>query len=291
MLCKSPFMIGPLPCPCQRCMPCRVNKKRLWTFRLELEAKKHTDSCVATLTYNDLNLPEGGQLVKTHAQKWIRSLRKIYAPQKIRYFLVGEYGENSFRPHYHVVLFGISAVLAGGLDGRSGLVKKTWKYGNVLVDGCSPESISYIAGYVTKKLTKDERQLKNLPPEFTRMSLRPGIGAGAVKDIARVLRSDAGLGFLKETGDVPHALRYGSKTVSIGRYLRGKIRDVLWGSSVAPIQKTKQYWQEMWALRKKAENDPARTSPSFKNYLVDMNAQKVLNLEARLKIQPTRRKL
>lgn len=291
MLCKSPFMIGPLPCPCQRCMPCRVNKKRLWTFRLELEGKKHKESCVATLTYNDLNLPEGGKLVPLHAQKWLRSLRKIYAPKKIRYFLVGEYGENKSRPHYHCVLFGISPLVGGGLDGRSGLVKKSWKYGNVLVDGCSLESISYIAGYVTKKLTKDERELKGLPPEFTRMSLRPGIGAGAVKDIARVLRSDAGLGFVKETGDVPHALRNGSKIVPIGRYLRGKIRNVLWGSDVAPAAKTKAYWDEMWSLRKKAEADPKRTACSFKDYLVDINAQKVLNLETRLKIQPLRRKL
>lgn len=289
MLCKSPFMIGPLPCPCQRCMPCRVNKKRLWTFRLELEAKKHTDSCVATLTYNDLNLPEGGKLVPYHAQKWLRSLRKVCAPKKIRYYLVGEYGENSFRPHYHVVLFGIGPLLAGGIDGRSGLVKKTWKYGNVLVDGCSPESISYISGYVTKKLTKDERETKNLPAEFTRMSLRPGIGAGAVKDIARVLRSDAGLGFVKESGDVPHSLRYGPKTVSIGRYLRGKIRNELWGTTVAPEAKTKAYWKEMWELRKKAEADPRRKASSFKDYLVDMNSQKVLNLETRLKIQPSRR--
>lgn len=299
MLCKSPFMIGPLPCPCQRCMPCRVNKKRLWTFRLELEAKKHIESCVATLTYNDLNLPEGGQLVPSHAQKWIRSLRKVYAPKKIRYFLVGEYGENTLRPHYHVVLFGVSAAVAGGIDRWSGLVKKTWKYGNVFVDGCSSESISYIAGYVTKKLTKNDRELKGLPPEFTRMSLRPGIGAGAAKDISKVLCTDAGLGYLKETGDVPFSLRYGSKTVPIGRYLRGLLREKLKIGCMdsrgllrgTPLIRQKAYWQEMWALRKKAENDPRRKATSFKDYLVDTNAQKILNMETRLKIQPTRRKL
>lgn len=284
MLCKSPFMIGPLPCACQRCMPCRINKKRIWTFRLELEAKKHLSSCVVTLTYNRVYLPEGGSLVPFHAQAFLKRLRTLLAPKKIRYFLVGEYGEDSFRPHYHVLLFGLGAHVAGGLDGRSGLVKQAWKYGYVYVDECSSEAISYVAGYVTKKLTQNERDLKQLTPEFTRMSLRPGIGAGAVEDIARVLRTDVGLASIALNGDVPHALRHGTKLVSIGRYLRGKLRKSVMGSSEQTADRKKAYWQEMWALRKKAEDDPSRKAKKFSQYLVDMNAQKMRNLEARTKI-------
>lgn len=285
MLCKSPFMIGPLPCACERCMPCRIKKKRLWTFRLELEKTHHQDACVVTLTYNDLNLPVGGSLEKSHPQLWLKRLRKVLAPSKVRFFLAAEYGETSRRPHYHVILFGVSALVAGGVDGRSGLVKQTWKYGNVLVDDCSSEAIAYVAGYVTKKLTTEERKIHGLVPEFLRMSLRPyGIGAYSTGRIARALSSDAGLQSIAQTGDVPYTFRFGSKTVSIGRYLRGLLREKLWGSRETPIARKKLYWQEMWALRKKAASDPARKTFTFKDYLVDLNAQKVLNLEARTKL-------
>lgn len=285
MLCKSPYMIGPLPCACGRCMPCRVNKKRNWTMRLELELFHHKEACVVTLTYNDLNLPDGGQLEKTHAQLWLKSLRKVLAPSKIRFFLAGEYGTETKRPHFHAILFGVSALVAGGADGRSGLVAKTWKKGYFYVDKCSKEAIAYVAGYVTKKLTGSERESAGgLNPEFIRMSLRPGIGAKSAKDIARALSSDVGLESIKAHGDVPFTLRLGPKNVSIGRYLRGKIRNELFGTTEVPLAKTKAYWQEMWALRKKAETDPSRKASSFKNYLVDMNTQKIINLEARTKI-------
>lgn len=297
MLCKSPYMIGPLPCACGRCMPCRVNKKRNWTFRLELEALGHLDSCVATLTYNEWNLPEGGTLVREHAQKWIRALRKVYAPKKIRYYLVGEYGSKKKRPHYHVIVFGMGADCAGGpvtpVGRIGGLVQKTWRYGNVLVDDLNSEGIAYVAGYVTKKLTEDVRKADGLVPEFTRMSLRPGIGGRAVSKLARGMASDVGLRYIAESGDVPHALLRCGKIVPIGRYLRGLLRAQLAIGSPdengklrrPPVEKSKQYWAEMWALRKEAESNP-KGAASFKEWLVNRDRQKICNLEARLGIQP-----
>lgn len=288
MLCKSPYMIGPLPCACGRCMPCRVNKKRNWTFRLELEASRYKEACVVTLTYNDLNLPDGGSLDKTHPQLWLKSFRKVLAPLKIRFFLAAEYGKTTQRPHFHCILFGVGAERVGGpitnVGRVAGLAKQTWKHGNILVDECSKEAIAYVAGYVTKKLTEEERKVGGLEREFIRMSLRPGIGAKSAEDIARVLSTDVGLVAIKANGDVPFTLRFGPKNVSIGRYIRGQIRKRLWGSIEAPLERKKLYWQEMWTLRKKAETDPSRKASSFKQYLVDMNAQKIINLEARTKI-------
>lgn len=288
MLCKSPYMIGPLPCACQRCMPCRVNKKRLWTFRCEVEAEQHRHSSVATLTYRKSRLPEGGTLEKTHLQKFLKRLRKAYfkkTQKKIRYFACGEYGLTSKRPHYHIILFGAKASDMGGENGRQGLVNRSWKFGNTLVDDCSPEAIAYVAGYVTKKLNTDERTQKGLAPEFIRMSLRPyGIGGGSIPPIARVLKTPYGLESIAITGDVPHALRRGGKTVPIGRYLRGLLREKVLGTRDTPKAAKLLYWQEMWALRKKAQADPARKAQTFAQYLIDMNKQKVLNLEARTKI-------
>lgn len=297
MLCKSPYMIGPLPCACGRCMPCRVNKKRNWTFRMELESQKHAENCVVTLTYNDLNLPIGGSLVPDHLTKWLKRLRKILAPKKIRYYVVGEYGGKTKRPHYHAIIFGLDPFTAGGIVtpvGRiGGVVKKTWKYGNILVDDCGSEAIAYVAGYVTKKLTTEQRKTNGLIPELTRMSLRPGIGAHATKDIARGMASGPGLRYMSESGDVPHALWKSGKIVPIGRYLRGLLRAELAIGSPdengklrkPPLQKTKQYWKEMWTLRKEAESNKKGAS-SFKEWLIDRDAQKILNMEARMAIQP-----
>jgi hypothetical protein len=283
-------------------MPCSVNKKRNWTFRLELEAQNHVENCVVTLTYNELNVPSDGSLVKEHAQKWIRKLRKILAPSKIRYYLVGEYGGKKKRPHYHAIVFGLGADRGGGpvtLLGRiEGVVKKAWPYGNVLVDDCKPEGIAYVAGYVTKKLTSDERKSNGLVPEFTRMSLRPGIGAQATKAIASSLASHSGQKFIRESGDVPHALLRAGKIVPIGRYLRGLLRAELAIGAPdengklrkPPLQKAKKYWAEMYQLRREAAAN-TKGATSFKSYLVDMNAQKIKNLEARLAIQPIKESL
>lgn len=283
MLCKSPFMIGPLPCACGRCMPCRVNKKRLWTWRNQVESLDHKKSAVATLTYRTSRLPEGGSLNKTHLQLFIKRLRRKIS-KKIRYFACGEYGETTKRPHFHILLYGLDPLLAGGHDGKGGLVKQTWKYGHTLVDEISPEAIAYVAGYVTKKLNSEERAEKGLAPERLFMSLRPGIGASFSSKIARTLKTPDGLLAVTANGDVPHALRYNGKTVPIGRYIRGRLRKEILGTTETPVKKTIEYWKEMWALRKTGEADPRRKAKTYANYLVDINAQKVLNLEARVKL-------
>lgn len=46
-------MIGVMPCPCGKCIPCLINRKRLWKHRLILESYCHDKSAFVTLTYND----------------------------------------------------------------------------------------------------------------------------------------------------------------------------------------------------------------------------------------------
>ena len=117
MLCKRPYMYkGVLAAGCGQCLPCRINRRRKWTYRMLFEAMKHDHSAFITLTYE--NAPEfyGVQtLDPEHTKRFIDRLRKRlkrdtslphYFPKKIRYFLVGEYGDESDRPHYHLALFG-----------------------------------------------------------------------------------------------------------------------------------------------------------------------------------------
>lgn len=83
-------------------------------------------------------------------------------------------------------------------------------------------SAQYIAGYVVKKMTRpDDPRLLGRLPEFARMSLKPGIGAGAIPDVASALMQYK----LEASGrDVPNSLRHGSRLLPLGRYLMKRLR-------------------------------------------------------------------
>ena len=65
----------------------------------------HQKNCFITLTYSDENLPQDGKLNYTHFQLFFKRLRK-YAGKDIGFFMCGEYGETTQRPHYHACIFG-----------------------------------------------------------------------------------------------------------------------------------------------------------------------------------------
>lgn len=298
MLCEKPYMIDKVPCPCTKCFPCRVNRRRLWAHRIQLESLKSSDSCFVTLTYGEKNLPEGSDLSPKHTQDWLKRLRKILAPEKIRYFLVGEYGDKTQRPHYHAALFGVHPIVAGGYDGQHGVVQKSWNQGYTFVGDLTPDSAMYVAGYCTKKMTsrKDPR-LNGRHPEFARMSLRPGLGASAVEDIARSLGTDVGLRDIAQVGDVPHSLTHGRKSLPLGRYLRGKLREKIgYSSAKTPRESLKKYEESLSQLYEDALQDPkikkAHEKPlsvgdklmgitRIARLYVDMNKQKINNLKSR----------
>jgi len=101
----------------------------------------------------------------------------------------------------------------------------------VMVGQLSMASAQYIAGYVTKKMThRLDIRLDGRHPEFARMSLRPGIGALAMHNVA----SDMMRWHLEKNGDVPTALRYGGKLLPLGRYLRRELRKMVGKNEKAP---------------------------------------------------------
>lgn len=205
-------------------MPCRINKKRIWTHRLILESLLHDQSTFITLTYNDDHLPSNSSLVPLHPSSWMKRYRRAIYPQKIRFFLVGEYGETNGRPHYHAAIFG---------GHWTDPIQETWTHpktkkpiGNIHIGDITPYSAAYLCGYVTKKWTNEDHfELKGRHPEFSRQSNRPGIGANAAKIIADTIFSPHGIAELYKTGDVPHVLKHGGKIRPLGTFLRQKIRD------------------------------------------------------------------
>lgn len=207
-------------------MPCRINKRRAWTARLILEsAMTELPSYFVSLTYAPEFLPENGSLRPkdlTLFLKRVRSRLEYEGHPNFRYFACGEYGDISQRPHYHVLFFGLADVQ---------LVSDCWhdpatgrSLGIVDVGDCSPQSIAYVAGYTTKKMTsKDDIRLNGRHPEFIRCSRRPGIGYEAARELARQMTSKAGCSHLIKTNGVFREIRYGGKRLPLDRYMRDLI--------------------------------------------------------------------
>lgn len=204
-----------------------------------LESKVHDSSVIVTLTYRDE--PPGGSLVPRDAQLWLKRLRKQLEPLKIRYFLAGEYGDVTERPHYHAVLFGLALDPAHGWSNVAGadgqyecrcstcvLVRETWGLGRIDVQGFDEKGAQYVCGYVTKKLTDpDDFRLQGREPEFSRMSRRRGLGATSTVAMAEALSDASGVRLIGALGDVPSVLQHGKKKLPLGRYLRRVLREEL----------------------------------------------------------------
>lgn len=240
-----------------------------------LEQLKHNESCFCTLTYATEHLPESGSLSKRDLQLWLKRLRKEI-PTKIRYYAVGEYGDRTWRPHYHAALYGVSYLQAKIIEG-------TWKKGMIHIGELTKESAQYICGYVVKKLTNGKdpeviRKLAGREPEFCRMSLRPGIGASAMIDVADAVMSSTAMSI---QSDVPGVLRHGPRLMPLGRYLKKKLRALCWiDEEEASKEGMTAYKSEILAEVIKTEN----VSKSIKKIISEKNQQKVIQTEVRHRI-------
>lgn len=276
MICTAPYKQGAMWYPCGQCMPCRIARKRVWAFRLELESKCHPGGSVVTLTYEVE--PEGRTLQPRDTCLWLKRLRKAMEPVKLRYYLVGEYGSQLQRPHYHVLLFNLE--LSQSHDALQPyrcqcstctLIRSTWGLGRIYVDALSPASIRYVCGYVTKKMTSaSDDRLLGRHPEFARMSM--GIGAAAVPSIA-----DALVGLQLAT-DVPRALFNGGRYRALGRYLVRRLRRSMGRLESTPQAALDAYCQEMRDLCESV--GPAQAAASRSATM----AQKARQVEARASI-------
>lgn len=172
---------------CGQCLGCRLRRSRDWSVRVMHEASQWKDNCFVTLTYGRDKLPEGGSLCYRDFQLFMMRLRWDIYPRRVRFFMCGEYGSATFRPHYHACLFNVNFAdrVVGGTSGsgnvwfKSERLKKLWTHGIVSVQDLTPQTAAYCARYIMKKVTGDlaENYYGDLVPEFSRCSLKPGIGS------------------------------------------------------------------------------------------------------------------
>ncbi len=190
----------PTTVSCGQCIGCRMNDTLHWSIRIMHQTRMEEQSCFLTLTYDDYNLPKDQSLDLVHVQKFIKALRKQTRPFK--YFLAGEYGDTTMRPHYHLCIMGedflddrahYTNTKNGDSLYKSPLVDKTWGKGSHnLIGELTQESARYVASYVNKRWRGPTAHLKynvlfiekdgtakihKLKPEFATMSRRPGLGS------------------------------------------------------------------------------------------------------------------
>lgn len=203
MRCISPISISNpetkkaadrLTVPCGRCEGCLYNRRADWAFRLKQEQKDCVNSYFLTLTYSDSTLPysqNGFPSLRrkdlTDLYKRIRKKNSRYENKKFRYYSVGEYGENTGRPHYHIIAFNVAPAVIDNFDDY-------WKFGHHYVGNVEGASIWYCTKYHVNPRYRNLDEpiydpgtgiIYDVQPEFCTMSRRPAIGHKYVKTHAK----------------------------------------------------------------------------------------------------------
>lgn len=188
------------------------------------EASLYDLNCFVTLTFRE---PKYCLDYLGDFQPFMKKLRGRFG-DGIRFYMCGEYGERHSRAHYHALLFNFDfrdKVLWKGGHGRgtplfrSPMLEKLWPHGFSTIGAVTFESAAYCARYCTKVLSGDEgsdpHALDILDPdtgeiytrvkEFSRMSLKPGIGAEWLSRFKSEVRAD---GKIVTNGHLARAPRY-----------------------------------------------------------------------------------
>jgi hypothetical protein len=193
------------PVRCGKCLPCKKRRRNEWSLRLEHEYLFSDSAYFITLTYDDLNVPyhywqnkykykihpitkkkivvkRWKEIVRTDkptlnrkdVQDYIKRIRnaqtkyykgKAVIPKKIRYYLCAEYGDKTYRPHYHIILFNYDVDNIIELDNK-------WHKGYTQISELNSARINYTAKYMFKSFNiKDTRE-----KPYALMSKKPIIG-------------------------------------------------------------------------------------------------------------------
>lgn len=220
--------------PCGKCAVCVKHDAQEWRVRLLNEFRIAPYSMFVTLTYDDASLPlqdiafDGSEyknvpvVSKRDIQLFFKRLRRFLDKKlsssgyKARYFLVSEYGPNTYRPHYHFLLFssyGFNSENSVEHREISKAIQKCWNSGFVTVSICNKARIGYVTKYMSCVLLDLP---KYLPKPFRLMSRRPGIGSF-------YLLNESVLDWHRET--LSNYVMDGGFKLPLPRYYRDKIFD------------------------------------------------------------------
>lgn len=182
----------PVSVPCNKCIGCLSDKRKMWSYRIKEEIKSCDRSLFITLTYNDKHLPrnENGEPIvyRKDVTNFMKRLRKSVSQfLAIRYFGCAEYGNAFKRPHYHLILFITykkefyelpkqQRIAFLSYNNTSQIIRTAWSlyndsFGFIQLREVRDSDIKYTAKYVVKDMEKEYPA-----PTFNMMSTKPFIG-------------------------------------------------------------------------------------------------------------------
>lgn len=204
---------------------------------MQVEAAELGLSSFVTLTYSDEFLPTVHHpetdtwiptLEKSHAKNWIRSVRRkaMHLGLPKRFFMAGEYGTKTGRPHYHVILFGIGPSWKRDFE-------PLWKYGFQSWYPASARAMAYVAKYClktggdpelrlpTSRPQDDEALTRVTVPPFRRMSRNPAIGTASAKKVAASIgKPSTVMAMLEQEKQLKGVIQVGPDRYPMGRTVR-----------------------------------------------------------------------
>ncbi len=189
-MCISPFYIKKnkeqIPVGCGRCPDCKKRRINQWAFRLMEEERVSSSSYFVTLTYKNSTVPQSlNKLMTLNLKDWQNFMKKLRRLDKgkIRYYMAGEYGDKTDRPHYHAIMFNVEEVdniaKAWSRENHKGIEDVI---GEIHIGEVNHQTTAYCAKYIDKPNRIPYHELDDRKPEFSTMS--KGIGGDYVKRMA-----------------------------------------------------------------------------------------------------------
>lgn len=198
---------------CGQCIGCRLDHANEWATRIALEAITEPNAIFLTLTYAEDKIPlirSGNRFIrslkKRDVQLFLKRIRKK-TEQHVSYFVCGEYGPKTARPHYHMVLFGykpndikeIRKSKTGNPMFTSKDINETWGNGYVTIQPVTYATAAYTARYTMKKcgIRPDKKEWTGEIERIEKEDERNGKKFTVVRGKQKIQKND-GLGREKE---------------------------------------------------------------------------------------------
>ena len=182
--------------PCGKCVACKKKYIQDWTTRLIDESKTNGRHYFLTLTY----AVEPKTYQKRDIQLFLKKLRNYGKSIKLRYFVVGERGEQHNRVHYHAILF------TDSMFDLTPEISRAWTHGFIKAGTVTPKSCAYVCKYIVPVGDDDK---------FVLMSRRSGIGSQRLTDT-----------FIKSYQESPRHYTYqNGYRKGLPRYYKKKLAD------------------------------------------------------------------
>ena len=180
-----------------------------------------------TFTYDNEHLAKNGSLEKEMFQDYMDTLQHKVKREKginLRFFAAGEYGRQTYRSHYHAILYGLNPDPFDPKNHDRQIIADSWKkcdkhmfdwnrhdYNKNAINYVNRETCQYVAGYIQKKL-KSFRAI-----EYEQAGIEPPF---------KIQSKKLGLNYALQNADLLREnkfVMYNGHKVAIPRYFREKL--------------------------------------------------------------------